>query len=81
MKELKRIEAIPTADLLSEMESVEIVGGLLDGDITGNYILARCPNPTYSGCNIYCDGGNCVANCNCLPSKDEGGNGKDPAIP
>lgn len=39
MKELKRIEAVPTADLLSEMESVEIVGGLLDGDIREDNML------------------------------------------
>lgn len=78
MKELKRIEAIPNSDLLSEMESVEIVGGLLDGDITGNYVLAKCPS--YGGCNIYCSGGNCVANCSC-PGKDNGGDGKEPALP
>ena len=29
MKELSKQKVIPTADLLSEMESVEIVGGLL----------------------------------------------------
>ena len=36
MKELSKQNVIPTADLLSEMESVEIVGGLLDGGISGN---------------------------------------------
>ncbi len=81
MKDLTRQKVIPATDLLSEMESVEIVGGLLDGDIIGNYILAKCPNPTYGGCNIYCDGGNCVANCSCTPGKDDGGNKKDPVVP
>ncbi len=41
MKELSKQKVIPTADLLSEMESVEIVGGLLDGGISGN-ILTYC---------------------------------------
>lgn len=39
MKELTKQTVIPTADLLSEMESVEIVGGLLDGDIRDDGML------------------------------------------
>lgn len=38
MKELSKQKVIPTADLLSEMESVEIVGGLLDGGSIGKYM-------------------------------------------
>lgn len=65
MKELSKQKVIPTADLLSEMESVEIVGGLLDGGISGNNVLARCPK------NGNCEGGNCNSGCsnsgNCSP--------------
>ncbi len=65
MKELTKQTVIPTADLLSEMEAVEIVGGLLDGGISGNNVLARCPK------NGNCEGGNCMSGCsnsgNCSP--------------
>lgn len=60
---------IPTAELLTEMEALEVVGGI--GDITGNYILAKCPE------NSYCSGANCVAGCGCPPAPEVP---KDPPI-
>ncbi len=52
---------LPTVDLLTEMESVDIVGGI--GDISGNYVLARCPQNGNCPTNGNCSGGNCVMTC------------------
>lgn len=67
-----KFQVIPTADLLTEIESVEIVGGI--GDITGNYALAKCPsNGKCHDTNTYCNGGNCVVGCGAPPEKEDVG--------
>ena len=52
---------MPTVDLITEMESVDIVGGI--GDITGNYVLARCPANGSCPTNGYCGAAYCVEGC------------------
>lgn len=83
MKELTKQTVIPTADLLSEMELIEIVGGLLDGGISGNNVLARCPqNGNCGGANCISgctNSGNCVAGCGCPPGVEL--NAKDCNLP
>lgn len=61
MRKKEMSVVIPTADLLTEMDSVEIVGGI--GDISGNYVLARCPQNGNCPTNGNCSGGNCVSGC------------------
>lgn len=72
MRKKEMNAVLPTADLLTEMESVEIVGGI--GDISGNYALAKCPTNGSCPTNAYCSGGNCVPGCGAPPEKEDVGN-------
>lgn len=59
-------------ELLSEMESLLILGGLSgqDKDKDNNAFLSNCDNNVYCG-EANC--GNCVSQCGCLTSGENGG--------
>lgn len=75
-KDFKPTRINATPELLTEMEMLEIYGGL--GDIKDNYI-GRCDK------NQYCGTANCVAQCACTHTKDcnltGGGDVAPPKIP
>jgi len=53
----------PTAELLSEIESIMILGGTSSDTV----------NIAYKCTNIYCSGGNCIQNCSCSPNSGAAG--------
>ena len=63
-------------ELLSEMESLLILGGLSgkDDDRESNFILSNCDTDNSS--NTYCgdaNRGNCITQCGCLIPGENGG--------
>ena len=58
-------------ELISEMESLLILGGLSgkDKDRDNNALLSNCDNNVYCG-DAYC--GNCVSQCGCLNPGENG---------
>lgn len=56
-----KLTVIPTAELLSEMQELEVFGGTASGDIHIHAVV---------GCNITYSG-NCVTQCGCTIGKDD----------
>lgn len=67
MKKANEMVVVPTAELLSEMEALEIIGGVAELNDTNVFALAKCEK-NESNCYTYCAGGNCVPQCNCTPT-------------
>ncbi|MDE6084616.1 MAG: hypothetical protein K2G11_09010 [Muribaculaceae bacterium] len=67
MARKNELAVIPTADLLSEMEALEIVGGVGEICDVNVYVFGKC-NPNDSSCNTYCSGANCIVYCTCKPN-------------
>lgn len=60
------VKIIPTADLLEEMDQIQLHGGAGtdNGGTPSTYFLAQCEVVTHT----FCSGGNCVPQCSCQPN-------------
>lgn len=64
----KRMALVPvTAELLSEMDAIEVMGGNVDLPVTTYAKTEECTIYSKctmnSSCNTYCSGANCIAEC------------------